>query len=410
MQISKKRGLAQQETTVVSMVEAERANAAVRPLRVCYFGAYRATYSRNRIMIEGLRRNDVHVVECHEALWAGIEDRVQAVSGGWKKPAFWLRVLRTYTRLLRKYWPLRNQYDVLVVGYPGQFDVYLARLLSWWARKPLVWDIFMSIYLIALERGLDQRSRFTINLLRIVERWACRLPNRLILDTAEYVTWFGETHGVPAEHFRLTPTGADSSRFHPLPTAAPCAASRRCTVLYYGSYIPNHGVAAIVEAARLLAGESEIRFEMIGQGPDRQHAQEQATQSGLSNIVFIDWLDQADLVKHIGCADICLGAFGQTPQSLMTVQNKIYECMAMGKAVISGDGPAVRQAFCDGEQIVLCTRGDGQALAEAIRRLQRDPTLRQRVAEQGHAAFVAHYTVEKLGERLRGHIEELLTP
>jgi glycosyltransferase involved in cell wall biosynthesis len=81
----------------------------------------------------------------------------------------------------------------------------------------------------------------------------------------------------------------------------------------------------------------------------------------------------------------------------------------MGRAVISGDGPAVRQAFCDGEQIVLCARGDGHALAEAIHRLQQDSTLRQRVAEQGHAAFMAHYTVEKLGERFRGHIEELLT-
>lgn len=392
------------------MVEAEKVSANARPLRVCYFGAYRATYSRNRIMIEGLRRNNVDVVECHEALWAGIEDRVQAVSGGWKKPAFWLRVLRTYTRLLRKYWPLRNQYDVLVVGYPGQFDVYLARLLSWWARKPLVWDIFMSIYLIALERGLDRRSRFMVQLLRVVEHWACRLPDRLILDTAEYVAWFGRTHGVPAIFFRLTPTGADSNRFLPLPPAQSCAASQRCTVLYYGSYIPNHGVAAIVEAACLLAGESEIRFEMIGQGPDRQQAQEQAAQSGLSNIVFIDWLDQAELVEHIGRADICLGAFGQTPQSLMTVQNKIYECMAMGRAVISGDGPAVRQAFCDGEQIVLCPRGDGHALAEAVRRLKQDAVLRQRVAEQGHAAFVAHYTVEKLGERFRGHIEELLTP
>ena len=373
---------------IVLMVEVERGNASVRPLRVCYFGAYRATYSRNRIQIEGLRRNNVDVVECHETLWAGIEDRVQVVSGGWKKPTFWLRVLRTYTRLLSKYWPLR----------------------SWWARKPLVWDIFMSIYLIALERGLDRRSHFMVHLLRVVEHWACRLPDRLILDTAEYVAWFGRTHGVPTTRFRLTPTGADSSRFHPLPPAQPCSASQRCTVLYYGSYIPNHGVAAIVEAARLLAGESEIRFEMIGQGPDRQQAQEQAAQSGLSNIVFIDWLDQAELAEHIARADICLGAFGQTPQSLKTVQNKIYECMAMGRAVISGDGTAVRQAFCDGEQIVLCTRGDGHALAEAIRLLQRDPPLRQRVAEQGHAAFMAHYTVEKLGKQFRGHIEELLTP
>jgi hypothetical protein len=52
-------------------------------LRVCYFGTYRANYSRNQIMIEGLRRNGVEVVECHERLWHSLEDRVQVASGGW---------------------------------------------------------------------------------------------------------------------------------------------------------------------------------------------------------------------------------------------------------------------------------------------------------------------------------------
>ena len=39
-------------------------------LRVCYFGTYRAEYSRNRIMMEGLRKNGVEVIECHENLLA----------------------------------------------------------------------------------------------------------------------------------------------------------------------------------------------------------------------------------------------------------------------------------------------------------------------------------------------------
>ena len=57
-------------------------------LRVCYFGAYRQNYSRNRIMIAGLRRNGVIVTECHETLWQGIEDRVNAVNGGLAKAGF----------------------------------------------------------------------------------------------------------------------------------------------------------------------------------------------------------------------------------------------------------------------------------------------------------------------------------
>jgi hypothetical protein len=38
-------------------------------LKVRYFGTYREEYSRNQIMIEGLRRAGVDVVECHVELW-----------------------------------------------------------------------------------------------------------------------------------------------------------------------------------------------------------------------------------------------------------------------------------------------------------------------------------------------------
>lgn len=99
-------------------------------LRVYYFGTYRAGYSRNRIMIEGLRRNGVDIVECHEQLWRGIEDRVRVASGGWLCSVFILRIVRTYLKLL---WAYRRigEYDVMVLGYPGQLDVYLARMLTW---------------------------------------------------------------------------------------------------------------------------------------------------------------------------------------------------------------------------------------------------------------------------------------
>ncbi len=65
----------------------------------------------------------------------------------------------------------------------------------------------------------------------------------------------------------------------------------------------------------------------------------------LNNTIFIGWQEKAQLIEQIACADVCLGAFGDTPQSLMTVQNKIYEGLAMGKPVITGDSRAVRQAM-----------------------------------------------------------------
>lgn len=375
-----------------------------RPLSVCYFGTYRADYSRNQIMIEGLRRNQVVVLECQEALWHGIEDRVQVASGGWWRPRFWWRLLNAYWRLFWRHAHLPD-YDVMVVGYPGQLDVFLARLLSWWRHKPLAWDIFMSIYLIALERGLDKRSRLSINLLRWLEWAALRLPDRLVIDTSEYATWLQTTHGLSADRFCLVPTGADDRIFKPFPNAE--LDRRYFYVIYYGSFIPNHGVNYIIEAARILANEPTIHFELIGDGPDKESACRLAQDYGLSNITFSNWLDQAELIQHIARANVCLGAFGMTPQSMMTVQNKVYEGLAMAKPVITGDASAIHRTLEHGEQVYLVPRADSVALSQAIQILRIHPSFSARLAEAGFRRFQEAFTLAAIGHQMRVHLEQV---
>ena len=228
-----------------------------KPLTVCYFGTYRTEYSRNKLMIAALRTQGVNVLECHVPLWHGIEDRVAITAGGWKNPKFWWRAFRVYLQLILLYFRMQS-FDILMVGYPGQFDVYLAKALSWLHRKPLVWDVFMSIYLITLERSLDSKSRITVNALYHIEKVALRLPDLLIQDTDTYVNWFHETYGIPKERFRLVPTGADDRIFSPSHSIHQPKNDSHFVVLYYGTFIPNHGVRYIIEAARLLSSHPEI--------------------------------------------------------------------------------------------------------------------------------------------------------
>lgn len=370
-------------------------------MRVCYFGTYRAEYARNQIMIEGLRQNGVEVVECHVQLWHGIEDRVQAASGGWLEPNFWWRFVRAYLSLLKLYLQT-GKYDVMVVGYPGHIDVFLARILAWLRRKPLVWDIFMSIYLISLEREIEKRSKFTVGLLRRLEYIACRLPDLLILDTPQYVAWFQETHKISPTRFRLVPTGADDRVYKPLDI--PKANPEVFHVLYYGTFIPNHGVEYIIEAAHLLQDNSAIQFELIGKGPDLEKAQSLAEKYNLANASFVDWLDKQELVARAAQADVCLGAFGTTPQSLMTVQNKIYEGLAMRKAVITGDSDAVRQLLVHGEHVYLCERENPQALANSILLLREQGDVHSKLIENGYKCFKCHYSLKQNGLKTKRHL------
>ena len=375
------------------------------PLRVCYFGTYRENYSRNQMMIAGLRLNGVIVTECHQTLWHGIEDRVRVVSGEWKRPSFWWRMLSVYCQLIKSYLRM-GDYDILVIGYPGQFDIFLARILTWLKHRPLVWDIFMSIYLISVERGLDKESKLAINLLHFVERIALKLPDLLILDTSEYVQWFTQNYGVQTERFRLVPTGADDRIFTPLPQKT--AQDGKFRIVYYGTYIPNHGVLHITDAARLLKNEPMIEFELIGEGPELVKAQQFALENQLTNINFINWMEKDRLIQEIARADICLGAFGTTAQSLMTIQNKIYESLAMKKALISGDSPAIRHEFTHGEHIYLCERANGRALADAIMVLWKDPILREKIAINGFMLFREKYDLLNNGKRFKAYIQEFV--
>ena len=374
-------------------------------LRVCYFGTYRAEYARNQILIEGLRRVGAEVVECHEALWRGVEDRVQTASGGWKKPSFWWRVILAYAKLLKRYRKV-GEYDILVVGYPGHFDVFLGRLLSSRRGKPLVWDVLNSLYLITSERGIQKRSPFTVSLIRWVERRALRLPDLLLLDTPQFIAWFEQTHQIDRRNFRLVQIGADDRFFQPIepPLQTP---DSRFRVIYYGSYIPNHGVEIIIEAARLLRDEA-IDFEMVGEGPDLPGAQSLAKAYHLNHVHFKRWLPREQLAQQIAEADVVLGVFGLTQQNLLTNNNKIYEGFAMRKAVITARTPALPEQLVHGVHLFLCERGDAASLAEAIRALHADPSLRQRLAENGYRIFRAGFDVTHIGQQFAAHLEELL--
>lgn len=376
-----------------------------KPLRVCYFGTYRANYSRNQIMIEGLRCNGVDVVECRAALWHGIKDRVQVASGSWARPGFAGRVIRAYHELLAAYRKV-DDYDIMVLGYPGQIDAFLARWLTRRKRKPLVMDIFMSIYLVALERDLVASHPVTGGLIRRLEHWACKLPDRLLLDTDQYVSWFGETYGLERDRFRLVPTGADDRIFHPV--EAPARSDQRFRVLYYGTFIPNHGVDQIVQAAALLQSETDVQFELAGDGPERSHAEALAGELDARNIVFSGWVDKEEIPYRAAAADLCLGAFGHTPQSLRTVQNKIYEGLAMRRPVLTGDSPAVRAALTDRHQVYLVPRGQPEALAQAILDLKADAALRQHLADEGYRVFQSCFTPTVLGASTLRHLLEVL--
>ena len=383
------------------------ATGPARPLRVCYFGTYRAGYTRNQIILKGLQAQpDVAVHVCHAPLWHGIEDRVQQASGGWRNPRFWGRVAAAYRRLIRAH-AAAPDYDVMLIGYPGQFDAYLGRRLAHGHGKPVALDILMSLHLVAEERGLVAAHPATGALLFRLERGGLRRPDLLIAENAEYGGYIADKYGLPRERFRYVPHGADESVFHPRPLRPPDDHFR---VTYHGGYLPSHGMDAILGAAALLRERPDVCFHFYGSGPEKERIVRQAAEMALPNVTFHGFVSQDELLDGLATAHVCLGVFGTTRQANFTVQNKVWEGLAMGRPVISSNSPTIRAALADRREIYLIERNSPAALAAGLSELQANPALREAIAAAGHARYRAEHTVAALGRQMAMALRAVATP
>ena len=170
-------------------------------------------------------------------------------------------------------------------------------------------------------------------------------------------------------------------------------------VHFHGTYIPAQGIPYIIEAARILDGKG-VKFNMIGKLDTYGEAIDLAKQYNLTNVRFYDYMPYQKLAEFMANADICLGGFGDTEKAKMAGIFKIIEAMAMKKAFITADTPAMREFLVDRKDALFCRSADGQDLANKILELKNNPDLRNIIAENGYQLYLRRFTPKAIGREL----------
>ena len=346
-------------------------------MRILYFGVYNPNYSRNRVLIKGLRANGVEVIEC------------QTSAKGWLK----------YFKL---FWGFMRSpgFDLMIVGFPGQEVMFLARLLT---KKPIVFDAFTSHYGgYILDRQYFSKKSWRAKYYRFLDTWSCKLADLVLLDTNAHIDFFVKEFGLQREKFKRIFVGADSDVFYP--REAPKNPDK-FLVHFHGYYIPLQGVKHIIKAAKLLENEN-VHFNIIGNGQTFKNDLKLAESLGVGNISFINPVPYRELPLFMAQADICLGIFGDGPKTDLVIPNKVYEAMAMGKAIITADTPAVRELLSDKENVLFCRKADAKDLAEKIKLLKNSPETRYSIGESARKLFKERLAEDILVAGLLKHINE----
>lgn len=400
--------------------------------RVGLVGTHDPTFGRISLLAEGLRRRGYPVTSCVEPTWGSTAERVSAARRGLRNPRLIWRLASAYIRIARCLAAQRPTADVLLIGYPGQLDAVVLRGLK--PRARIVLDAFTSLDETLADRRIGTPDAPIRRVARAVDRLAFRLADRVVVDTAAHRRRFAAECGLDPGRAVVVPVGArDFSLPFPSPPvdheAGPAraqpgeadgSASRRegpepaLRVLYFGGFVPLHGVGIILEAARLIPPDAGIRLELLGDGQEADAAERFLRQVDLPHVKMIrGWLPEADVVaQHIARSDVCLGVFADAPKAMDVVPAKVYLAMACGRPIVTADTPAVREEVLDrapaAEPPVLpCPSGDPRALATALLRLRDDPALRRRVGAAARRLYEACFRPECIVDPLAAVIDEL---
>ena len=354
-------------------------------MRVLYFGTYERDYPRNAQVISALRGAGVEVVEHHVSVWESRRDNWQAGA---------ITAARLAIAELRLFRRPREEFDALVVGYPGHLDLTAASRVA--VGRPVVFNPLVSLY----DTFVADRRRFTRTsaagrALRSIDRRALRAADLVVADTAADADFLAGLAGIPTSRVEVCFVGAEERVFSP-----GWAPADPFEALFIGKLIPLHGVATVLEAARLAPG---LRFKVVGLGQ-----LEPLLHNRPPNVEHVPWVDYEGLPGELHRAGCALGIFGSSEKVLRVIPNKVFQALACGTPVVTADTPAAHELLADRESALLVPPGDPEALAAAVTWLAEDPSLARRVADGGLAAYRARASERVLGERWRGLLEPLV--
>ena len=182
-------------------------------------------------------------------------------------------------------------------------------------------------------------------------------------------------------------------------------------VLFYGSFLPLHGLEVIIRAAKLLDADERIRFRVIGNGLEYPRIRRLADQLRLSNIEFLPPVPLSELPAQIAGATMCLGGhFSVSEKAQRVIAGKTFQCLAMGKPTIVGDNIANRELLTPGHDAWFCQSGDAEALAQAILALTNTPDLGVHLGRNARETFLARASIAALSQQVRLMVESLTCP
>ncbi|WP_416754016.1 glycosyltransferase family 4 protein [Streptomyces sp. FW42] len=242
-------------------------------------------------------------------------------------------------------------------------------------------DLVPELYLSRFGRGKDLLYRGVCAL----ERATYRAADVVLATNESYKDVAVRRGGRRPEDVFVVRSAPDTERFHPVDPEPELKRGKPHLLCYLGVMGPQDGVDYALRALAKLrdeVGRNDWHAVFVGAGDTFDAMVELSRELGLDGQVeFTGRVPDADLVRWLSTADVCLSPDPCNPLNDVSTMNKVLEYMVMGRPIVSFD---LKEARVSAGEAAVYAKGDDEGeFAALIARLLDDPEQRSRMGKSG---------------------------
>ncbi|WP_354637390.1 glycosyltransferase family 4 protein [Kitasatospora camelliae] len=242
-------------------------------------------------------------------------------------------------------------------------------------------DLVPELYLSRFDRGEDLLYRAVCAL----ERLTYRAADVVLATNESYREVALRRGGRRPEDVFVVRSAPDTDRFQPVPPEPELKRGKPHLLCYLGVMGPQDGVDYALRALAKLRdefGRTDWHAVFVGAGDTFEAMVELSRRLGLSEQVeFTGRVPDADLVRYLSTADVCLSPDPRNPLNDVSTMNKVLEYMVMGRPIVSFDLREARVSA--GDAALYAPADDEAAFAGLIAQLMDDPEKRAWMGKLG---------------------------
>ena len=240
------------------------------------------------------------------------------------------------------------------------------------------------------------------------------LGTDVVLPVSRSLEGYCRSIGVPGERITVVPNGVDLATFTPQGAGAGVRARlgfapEDLVVGMVSGFRPWHGGRDLVRAFVVIAdADPRARLLAVGAGPELEPMADLLTATGLQDRARLAGaVPHAEVPGHLEAMDVAVAPYLPAAGFYFSPL-KIYEYMAMARAIVASALGQIDEVIADGINGRLVAAGDPKALAGAIASLFASAAERERLGTAARHAASERHAWNRAAKRIEVRLFELI--